>query len=103
MYVLAIGLLGYGGFILLTGGFGLPSNQVNTKSDSSIVQQKLATNPKKGWVDVFKDLSAGENSTISRLVKRCDGTTLIYQSYAYAYASASISTIPNSPECGYKE
>jgi hypothetical protein len=76
---------------------GTPSSKADC---SDTAAYKAAQDPRNGWVNVFKDLQAGGGSGLSSLMKRCDGTTLIYE--ADGYHENSISNQPNSPECTSK-
>lgn len=80
---------------------GAPSLKPDCSDTKAYKAEEAArSNPKIGWVDVFKDLNAGTTSDLKTLKKRCDGTTLIYE--GQGYRETSITAVVNSPECTTK-
>ena len=54
-----------------------------------------ATDPRIGWVAVDPvPIDDGQDILV---LKRCDGTSMIYVSYGYR--SGGIAAVPNAPEC----
>ena len=60
-------------------------------SSATNANPKATTDPRAGFVDVWT------NESDYYITKRCDGTTLVYQSAVHG--GYSIAVVPQSPEC----
>lgn len=70
---------------------------------SETVEPKDNTDPRKGWVVVvdlsgYPVTSGGPYKDIP-VIKRCDGTTLLYVAPGAGSGAHGITSIENSPEC----
>lgn len=75
--------------ILLTGCGGLAIDAGETESPDEVQVQDAPT-PQNDWVKVFDRVDG------MVILKRCDGTTLVYRMNDYR---GGITVIPDSPEC----
>lgn len=84
--------------IPLSGCAGFPENVAKEASKAS--QPSTTSDPRSGWVEVFTSKQFGDGQS-SPLYKRCDKTTLVYETFDFTQGKgeSSISSIPNSSEC----
>lgn len=90
--------------LALAGCGGTPTTTASNTASGPEVTRRISLedvsknkDPKQGWVLVANDV-IGYYGYETLVVKKCDGTTLLYVQYGYQKGGPAV--IANSPECG---